>query len=489
MRCMFGFLVALSTSLAWSADLPVDKTLDDTGFVSIFDGKSLNGWHVSAQTGHSRASENRSGGKWMIEDGAIVGSQDIPANGGIILTDKTYADFEVIVEMQNDYGPDSGLFLRSNDRGQAYQYMVDYHDKGNLAGVYGEGLSGGIHHRNFDLGAEPTDFTIKPEAAFPCPVTADQWKALWKHGGWNQLRARIVGNPPTVTTWINGVRFTEFTDTEKRHTDSGMIALQVHGGGDFTQQFVRYRGVKVKTLPAIKVANPTPGKQVGQSFQSVYAPLETTNYFLFLPNDYGKTNEKWPLLLFLHGAGECGPDLEKVKIHGPPKLVETNPGDFPFVVISPQAENFGPYVDRWNPKLLVELVDHVAGKYAVDPDRLYVTGLSMGAYGTLRMLAHYPEKFAAALPICGGAWLHYGEPLARIPLWIIHGDADGAVPVEYSTQLVKAIRDKKGQPRLTILENVGHDSWTQTYANPEYYQWLLSHRLSQRPPKPEEKQK
>ncbi len=228
-------------------DLPKEK-LDQTGFQTIFDGKSLKGWHVSAQTGHSRASMNKSGGKWDVVDGAITGTQDIPGNGGIILTDAKYQDFEVIVDMKNDYGPDSGLFLRSTEKGQAYQYMVDYHDKGNLAGIYGEGLSGGIHVRNFDFGTEPDLITVKPEAAFKCPVTAEHWKSLWKHGEWNELRARIVGNPPKVTTWINGVKFMEFQDVEKRHPDAGMIALQVHGGGDFTKQFVRYRGVRVKTL-------------------------------------------------------------------------------------------------------------------------------------------------------------------------------------------------------------------------------------------------
>ena len=228
------------------AELPVQK-LDDTGFETIFDGKSLNGWHVSTQTGHSGASMHTSGGKWQLKDGAIVGSQDIPGNGGIILTDRQFGSFEVIVEMNNDFGPDSGLFLRSNERGQAYQYMVDYHADGNLAGVYGEGLSGGIHHRNFDFLSEVTQ--IKKHAdPFALPITTEQWPQLWKHGEWNELRARIEGNPSTVQTWINRVKIMEFKDTEKRHPDEGSIALQVHGGGDYTTQFVRYRNVRVKSL-------------------------------------------------------------------------------------------------------------------------------------------------------------------------------------------------------------------------------------------------
>jgi hypothetical protein len=232
---------------ALAAAIPAPAQKAEDGFTALTDGKSLKGWHVSAQTGHSRASGNKSGGKWVVQDGAITGTQDIPGNGGIILTDAQYGDFEVALEMNNDYGPDSGLFLRSNERGQAYQAMIDYHAGGNLMGVYGEGLSGGIHVRNFDLLETPDKIAVK-EAPFPLPFKAEEWPKLWKHGRWNELRARIVGNPPAVQTWINGTRIMEFTDREKRHQDQGSIALQVHGGGDFTKQFVRYRNVRVKVL-------------------------------------------------------------------------------------------------------------------------------------------------------------------------------------------------------------------------------------------------
>ena len=223
------------------------EKFSDDGFVSIFDGKSLEGWHISSQTGHSRASGNKSGGKWVIENGAIVGCQDIPGNGGIVITDKQYGDFEVVLEMNNDFSPDSGLFLRSTEKGEAYQYMIDYHANGNLAGIYGERLSGKIHVRNFDFLQKVTE--IKPhEAPFPLPIKPEDWPKLWKHGEWNELRARIEHNPPKITTWINGVRFMEFEDTEKRHPDKGGIALQVHGGGDHTDEYVRYRKIRVKEL-------------------------------------------------------------------------------------------------------------------------------------------------------------------------------------------------------------------------------------------------
>jgi hypothetical protein len=230
--------------------LPVAQAqAPEAGFQSIFDGKTLRGWHVSAKTGHSKASGNKTGGRWIVENGAIVGSQDTPGNGGIVITDKAFGNFEVVLEMNNDFGPDSGLFLRSTETGAAYQAMIDYHSKGNLMGIYGEGMQGKPHARNFDFGETVTEI-VATNAGVPTllPVLPQSWRYFWRHGQWNELRARIVGNPPTLTTWINGVKFMELADTEKRLPDTGGIALQVHGGGDHTKQFVRYRNIRVKLL-------------------------------------------------------------------------------------------------------------------------------------------------------------------------------------------------------------------------------------------------
>jgi hypothetical protein len=213
----------------------------EEAWTPIFDGMTLNGWHVSSQTGHG------TGGEWLVRDGAIVGTQDRPGNGGIVLTDKAYGDFEICLEMNNDYGPDSGLFLRSTETGKAYQAMIDYHAKGNLMGIYGEGL-GGFGARNYQLLQTPDQIKTMEYKPWPCPLTPQQWKKLWKHGQWNEFRARIEGNPPRIQTWINGVKFMDWTDTRKRLPDTGLIGLQVHGGGDLTGQFVRYRKMRVRRV-------------------------------------------------------------------------------------------------------------------------------------------------------------------------------------------------------------------------------------------------
>jgi hypothetical protein len=230
----------------------------EAGFEPIFDGQTLHGWHASAQTGHSRKSGNKSGGRWVAENGMIVGSQDIPGNGGILITDQHFGDYEIALEMNNDFGPDSGLFLRCDERGTCYQAMIDYHVGGNLMGLYGEGRLGAKPHvRNFTFLDRPDHIALVTEikgvpVPVPFPMPLGEWPKFWRHGQWNELRARIVGNPPHITTWIKGVKFMDWTETEKRLPDAGGIALQIHGGGDFTKQFVRYRNIRLKPLDRAK---------------------------------------------------------------------------------------------------------------------------------------------------------------------------------------------------------------------------------------------
>ncbi len=193
-------------------------------------------------------------------------------------------------------------------------------------------------------------------------------------------------------------------------------------------------------------------------------------YLLYLPVAYGERDD-WPLLLFLHGAGERGDDLELVKKHGPPKLIAAGER-FPMVVVSPQC----PADQWWEPWSLAGLLDEMVEKYQVDADRIYVSGLSMGGFGTWALAAHQPRRLAAIAPICGG-----GEPFMtrlypRLPTWVFHGDQDRVVPLERSQQMVDALQRAGGQVKFTVYPDVGHDSWTQTYADPQFYQWLLEQR-------------
>jgi predicted peptidase len=219
-------------------------------------------------------------------------------------------------------------------------------------------------------------------------------------------------------------------------------------------------------------------KQEGQhaeSFEKKITKTLSCKYLLFLPEDYGQQKKKWPRMLFLHGAGERGDDLNKVKVHGPPKIVQTRK-DFPFIVVSPQC----PEDDWWTKKteMLINLLDDIIANYDVDTDRVYLTGLSMGGYGSWALASEYPDRFAAMVPICGGGNRIMSFFLKDMPIWAFHGAKDSVVPVEESKELVEAINARDGNAKLTIYPEANHDSWTETYNNQEVYDWLLEHRLS-----------
>ncbi len=194
------------------------------------------------------------------------------------------------------------------------------------------------------------------------------------------------------------------------------------------------------------------------------------NYLLALPKGYDE-QESWPLVLFLHGAGERGDNLELVKRNGPPMLVE-NGKEFPFILVSPQC----PQNTWWQPTELTALLDQIEKDYQVDKDQIYVTGLSMGGFGTWQLAAYTPNRFAALAPVCGGGETYWTDKFKHVPTWAFHGARDFLVPVHRSQEMVFAMEAKGGEPKLTIYADAGHDSWTETYNNPEFYKWLLKQK-------------
>jgi predicted peptidase len=215
--------------------------------------------------------------------------------------------------------------------------------------------------------------------------------------------------------------------------------------------------------------------QQSESFTMQSQITYDLNYWLYLPPDY-QNSEPLPVILFLHGGGERGNNLEKVKAHGLPKIVETQ--DMPFIIISPQCPKF----TWWSAYLpaLNQIIDNTVLNYNGDARRIYCTGLSMGGYGTWHFALEYPDKFAAIAPICGG-WLWAFEfferlcTLKHLPIWAFHGEQDKVVPPLDSREMVDKLNGCGGNARLTMYPGVGHDSWTITYDNPELYIWFLSH--------------
>ncbi len=186
----------------------------------------------------------------------------------------------------------------------------------------------------------------------------------------------------------------------------------------------------------------------------------------------------------MHGAGERGADLEDVKRHGLPRLVEEL-GGLPFVVVSPQC----PEGSFWYLHLtaLGGLLDQVMARHPVDPDRVYLTGLSMGGYGAWHLAARLPERFAAVVPVCGGGLSSFGFPdkvcaLREVPVWAFHGAEDPVVPLSETTRLVEKLRACGGNVKLTVYPGVGHDAWTHAFREPQLLPWLFAQKRPGRAP-------
>jgi predicted peptidase len=213
--------------------------------------------------------------------------------------------------------------------------------------------------------------------------------------------------------------------------------------------------------------------QFGQSFSRQALVTLSANYLIYVPEQYNERRQRWPLVLFLHGAGERGDDLEKVKLHGPPKLIAEGK-QFPCIIVSPQCPQ-----DAWWPAqvpALEALLDEVESRYAIDPDRVYVTGLSMGGFGTWALAFDQPDRFAALAPICGRGDPAKAPLLAHVPTWVFHGAKDTVVDPSGSEEMVDALKAAGGDPKFTLYPDAGHDSWTATYNDPEFWDWLLAQR-------------
>jgi predicted peptidase len=220
-------------------------------------------------------------------------------------------------------------------------------------------------------------------------------------------------------------------------------------------------------------------------------------YALFVPHDY-RGNRAYPLILFLHGAGEWGSDGQKQLSVGLGPAVKKRAKAFPFLVLFPQSQKNTWPVDVKDPKQLrriattwsdqeaegqraLALLADVEKEYRVDPERVYLTGVSMGGFGTWLLAASHPERWAAIVPICGGGDPRTAARIKGLPCWCFHGDADDAVPVHWSRDMMKALWAAGGHPNYTEYAGVGHNSWDKAYDTTDLYEWLLRHRLKKKP--------
>jgi predicted peptidase len=226
----------------------------------------------------------------------------------------------------------------------------------------------------------------------------------------------------------------------------------------------------------------TPLVQAGQHANTLGERKSPLNYLLYLPQEYQEeSQDHWPLMLFLHGLGKRGDDLNDLEILkevGPSMLIEQR-SDFPFIVLSPQC----PEDHFWEDHLedLETLLEKVVDSYNVDANRIYLTGISNGGFGAWHLALRNPDWFAVVIPIAGGYKFKSDEipknicDLKNVPIWAFHGAKDTVVLPYQSEILVDALAACDGQVHYTLYSDADHDLWTRTYDNPELYMWLLQH--------------
>lgn len=220
---------------------------------------------------------------------------------------------------------------------------------------------------------------------------------------------------------------------------------------------------------------------VAQSFTS--KTEESLKFWLHLPEGYNESEEKFPMIVFLHGGGESGDDLEKVKIYGIPKMILAG-ARFPAVVIAPQNPRIQ---GLWDDKLVHALIQDQIEKHRIDTDRIYLTGISRGGFAVYRLAVQYPDMFAAAVIVAGGGPTPFARWCKEVPFWFFHGDYDIIVPAEEARRLVKAIKAAGGTAKYTNYHAGHHNVWDHVFTREDLYQWLFQQTRKKELPQEDEK--
>lgn len=243
------------------------------------------------------------------------------------------------------------------------------------------------------------------------------------------------------------------------------LNAQVNNPADFgTKNFTNSQ--ELNALPGTHNAISVELDDGYQSQLWLYTPQTQTD------EHQGGADEMSALLLFLHGGGEGGQDIKLVKKHGPPREIE-NGRSLPFYVASPRNPS---QTQFWDDQMLIRLVDRLQHDLELDPDRIYLAGMSRGAFGAWRLAIQNPDRFAALIAVCGGGDLPYLKRIRHLPIWCFHGLKDDVIPFSESERLVQELKELGNDVRFTVYPEADHDAWTQTFANPDIYQWLVQQR-------------
>ncbi|WP_165072348.1 family 16 glycoside hydrolase [Paludisphaera rhizosphaerae] len=417
----------------WSRKLDGEPPIVETaGFVPLFNGRDLTGWEGDTTV-------------WSARDGMIVGKSNGLKNNVFLATKESYRDFVLSLSFRVIDGKgNTGVQFRS--------VRIPGTEMSGYQADIGEGYWGSLYDESR---RKKTLVTASKEAL----------EKLNKKD-WNQYVIRAFGDK--ITTYLNGVTSVSYTETDPTVARDGLIALQVHSGGPMEVQF---KDVMIQRVPSPGVwADP---KAAGFHLRTVATPEGDRKYTVYVPQGYDES-KTYPGVLFLHGAGERGEDgTIPSQVGLGPAIVHR--GGIPAVVVFPQARKTW-QSDSDDAKAALQALDDVMKAYKVDPARIVVTGLSMGGMGTWSIGGQNPQKFAAAVPICGPGKPEDVVNLLKTPMRAFVGDDDSPKLHLGLRMNIEAFRNAGGHPGYTEYRNVPHNSWDRAYNDPETIDWMLTQK-------------
>jgi dienelactone hydrolase len=409
------------------------------GFRSLFNGKDLNGWSGRTDV-------------WKVENGAIVADTPGLKQNEFLTTAKRYRNFVLQASFRLVGGKgNSGIQIRS-DRIPNDSEMIGYQ-----ADV-GDGYWGALYdesRRNRVLSAPKGDASERLD------------KALKKEG-WNRYLIRAAGT--RIQLWINGAMTVDYTEKEDKIAPEGLIGLQVHS--DRNPVRVEFKDVFIQELPAVRSAEEA---KTGFLFHAFSHAGTTVGYTVYVPEKYSAdSTTQWPAILFLHGSGERGVDGRTQSAVGLGPAIAAR-ADFPFIAVIPQARQTWKAGSKDSEAALGALAD-AQKRYRVDPDRIHLTGLSMGGHGTWELATAKPELWASATVVCGFGDAAAASKIGKLPIRMYCGDKDMPRIVESMKAISTALEAKGGDFKMTWYPGVGHNSWDAAYNDDELYRWMAQQR-------------
>ena len=420
-----------TTILRWVRLLGGEPALvETTGFEPLFNGKDLSGWEGDTAL-------------WSARDGKLVGTSHGLKYNDFLSTEREFGDFlfKLTFHMADGQG-NSGVQFRS-DRLPPHE-MIGY--QADLGANYWGCL--------YDESRRKRVLVPASEAAL---------KALHKTR-WNQYEIRAMGD--SIRIFLNGIRSVDYKETDPDIKKEGKIAVQIHAGGPMQ---IEFKDVWIQPLP-----RPTTDDldKPGFHLRTVKVGETERKYSVYLPRGYdGKRS--FPVALFLHGSGERGSDGVLGAQVGLGAAIHAHPDDYPLIAVFPQAQKTW-NADSDDARGALAALDDVLKAYKGDPDRVILTGLSMGGSGSWSIAAANPERFAAVVPVCGRGQEANAQILKPLPIWAFIGDADRTESVLNTRAMVLALRSAGGHARETEYRGVGHNSWDRAYNDPALIGWMLA---------------